>query len=80
MSSYDFYIMLRGLDELLARLMPLLIVAAIGVTAVVLLRLWIRRQLPGEDRSGDLRTRMTDAERRIAAIEARLPPPAPPPR
>ena len=61
MSSYDFYIMLRGLDELLERFMPLLIIAVVGIVAAVLLRIWLRH------RAGSSAVAV-----RVAALEARV--------
>ena len=69
MSSYDFYILLRSVDTLLARLMPLLIVIAVGASGLVLLRVWMKRGLPGR-----IDEQIADLEHRVAALEKRLPP------
>ncbi len=69
MSSYDFYMLLRSLDELLSRLMPLLIILTAGLVALVLLRVWIKRR--PADRFDE---QMLDLQRRVERLEERLPP------
>ncbi|TVQ37991.1 MAG: hypothetical protein EA384_10915 [Spirochaetaceae bacterium] len=71
MSSYDFYIFLRSLDELLVRLMPLLVVLAAGLMTLFVLRAWFKRRPPER-----IDQRIVDLEQRVAALEERLPPPA----
>lgn len=69
MSSYDFYMLLRSLDELLSRLMPLLVILTAGLVALVLLRVWIKRR--PADRFDE---QMLDLQRRVERLEQRLPP------
>ena len=69
MSSYDFYMLLRSVDELLSRLMPLLIILTAGLVALVLLRVWLKRR--PADRFDE---QMLDLQRRVARLEQRLPP------
>lgn len=69
MSGYDFYIMLRGIDELLERFLPILIIAAVGIVAAVLLRIWVRRNAPHHP---ELAAEVHALKKRVAALEARL--------
>lgn len=69
MTGYDFYIMLRGLDELLERFLPILIIAAVGIVAAVLLRIWVRRNSPG---ASGLVSELHALKKRVDALEARL--------
>ena len=68
MNSYDLYIILRGLGELLTPFVPLVIAVAIGIFALLGLRLWLRsRKNPLPD--GRQEQRLEDMERRIGALE-----------
>lgn len=69
MSGYDFYIMLRGIDELLERFLPILIIAAVGVVAAVLLRIWVRRNAPHHPA---LAAEVHALKKRVVSLEARL--------
>ena len=69
MSSYDFYMLLRSVDLLLSRLMPLLIILTAGLVALVLLRVWLKRR--PADRFDE---QMLDLQRRVDRLEQRLPP------
>ena len=69
MSSYDFYMLLRSVDLLLSRLMPLLIILTAGLVALVLLRVWLKRR--PADRFDE---QVLDLQRRVDRLEQRLPP------
>ena len=68
MNSYDLYIILRGIGELMAPFIPVVVAVAIGICALLGLRLWLRLRIRSAAGT-DLAQRLQDAEQRIAALE-----------
>lgn len=73
MSTYQLFIILHSLKDVLVWLVPLLIAILFSVTAFVISSRWIRERKKGTDRFGELFSRIEVIERRIAEFEAGRP-------
>lgn len=71
MSTYQFFIILHGLKDVLVWLVPLLIAILLCVTAIIIAFRWIRARRAGAEGIAALSARVNELENRLTVLETR---------
>lgn len=69
MSSYDYYIWLRALGEVVATLLPLVILTAVVFGGLVGWRWWLRSRYGDPKKVPELEKRLWEVETRLHRLE-----------